>query len=588
MAARFGAVAMMFMLIAMRLTPVQVSAANDHVTNCANSGPGSLPAVVAAAAAGATIVFDQDCTGSSAITLTVATGSINIAKTLTIDGTGHTVAVDGGNVVRAFVIGGPINVTLKGLTIEHGNAGAGGGGGIETFGAVTLYVINSTLNRNTATFGGGIYHSNANGVLMMLNSTVSRNFATNGGGGGIDNLGTLAVTNSTFAINIAQGGIPGGGIANLATLALTNTSFTGNNAPGGGGLYSAVNGTTTITNTVIANNSALSAPDVGNSLTSLGHNLIGKTDGSSGWIPSDLGGTIANPLAAKLGPLTTNGGPTTTIAPLAGSPAIGAGDPAVCANMAGNIPVGAHDQRGLPRLHSVCDIGAYQVQTHFLVSPFGGAAGSQVNISVAALDDYNNFVTAYGGKVHFTSSDPLATAPADYIFTGSGGGKDNGAHTSAAIFRTAGMQSIIVTDMQVGTVTGNASGAITPSVAAISPHSGSTAGGNQLTLTGLGFGTAPANVSVTVGGAPAAVVGTTNAQLTITAPAHAAGVVDVAVTVNGQSVTVVGGYTYGTVNPLPNAQPTASPAGAPNALPGARPVGAPQGGNPNPLPTLRP
>ena len=36
---------------------------------------------------------------------------------------------------------------------------------------------------------------------------------------------------------------------------------------------------------------------------SLGHNLIGETDGSSGWVGSDLTGTIAHPLNADAGTL---------------------------------------------------------------------------------------------------------------------------------------------------------------------------------------------------------------------------------------------------------------------------------------------
>jgi hypothetical protein len=50
----------------------------------------------------------------------------------------------------------------------------------------------------------------------------------------------------------------------------------------------------------------------------------------------------------KLGPLADNGGPTKTMALLAGSPAIGGG--AGCPST---------DQRGEPR-KGACDIGAYQ------------------------------------------------------------------------------------------------------------------------------------------------------------------------------------------------------------------------------------
>ena len=61
----------------------------------------------------------------------------------------------------------------------------------------------------------------------------------------------------------------------------------------------------------------------------MGNNLIGKTDGSSGWVSSDLTGTIAAPLNPLLAPLGNYGGPTQTMALLPGSPAIDAGNNAL-------------------------------------------------------------------------------------------------------------------------------------------------------------------------------------------------------------------------------------------------------------------
>ena len=75
-----------------------------------------------------------------------------------------------------------------------------------------------------------------------------------------------------------------------------------------------------MTNSIIAGNTAASAPDL-QGCASGGHNLIGGT-----------------PL---LGTLGNNGGLTQTVPLLAGSPAIGTGDPAVCAA----APVGGKDQR---------------------------------------------------------------------------------------------------------------------------------------------------------------------------------------------------------------------------------------------------
>ena len=78
------------------------------------------------------------------------------------------------------------------------------------------------------------------------------------------------------------------------------------------------------------------------------HNLI--EDGSGGL----AGTTTGDP---KLGPLANNGGPTQTMALLAGSPAIHAGDPAFAP---------ATDQRGFARDAAAPDIGAYEV-SHLII-----------------------------------------------------------------------------------------------------------------------------------------------------------------------------------------------------------------------------
>jgi streptogramin lyase len=55
-------------------------------------------------------------------------------------------------------------------------------------------------------------------------------------------------------------------------------------------------------------------------------------------------------------------------------------------------------------------------------------AGTPFDVTVRALDPYGNFATGYTGTVHFTSTDPQASLPADYTFTAA----DNGVHTFSA------------------------------------------------------------------------------------------------------------------------------------------------------------
>ena len=70
--------------------------------------------------------------------------------------------------------------------------------------------------------------------------------------------------------------------------------------------------------------------------------------------------------------------------------------------------------------------------------PPAGSSGS-----IAGSDAYGN-VANYTGTVHFTSTDGLATLPANYTFTAS----DYGTVYFTATLRTVGTQSVTVTDTE--------------------------------------------------------------------------------------------------------------------------------------------
>ena len=68
-----------------------------------------------------------------------------------------------------------------------------------------MYVLNSTVTRNTARGDGGGIHNWATGNLTIANTTVSENVAASQGGG-IINEGTLTFRNSIITGNSAPQG----------------------------------------------------------------------------------------------------------------------------------------------------------------------------------------------------------------------------------------------------------------------------------------------------------------------------------------------------------------------------------------------
>jgi CSLREA domain-containing protein len=260
---------------------------------------------------------------------------------------------NGGGVYNDF---GP-TLTLRRVVLAD-NASEASGGGVANRGPETLILIDSTVTGNVADNGGGIANVNG-GSAQVIRSTISGNAAAEGGGIANVTGGTMTVIASTVSGNTA--GV-GGGIANAGTLRLANATITANIAggggAGGGGLAShGALGSVQFGNSILAGNADESgmAPDCAGPVTSLGNNIVGNPAGCS------IAASTAPDLVGvdpRLGPLADNGGPTTTHALLADSPAIDAGDSSRCQD---------RDQRGEPRPTdgngdgiAVCDVGAYE------------------------------------------------------------------------------------------------------------------------------------------------------------------------------------------------------------------------------------
>jgi hypothetical protein len=105
------------------------------VTNDGDSGTGTLRAMIPAASPGDTITFSDSLTGT---TIWLSSGRINLAKSVTIDGSNlsRCITIKAYNQSRVFSVGAGQQVTLRSLRLVQGNASSGGA--INNFGILTV------------------------------------------------------------------------------------------------------------------------------------------------------------------------------------------------------------------------------------------------------------------------------------------------------------------------------------------------------------------------------------------------------------------------------------------------------------------
>ena len=233
------------------------------------------------------------------------------------------------------------------ITTKAASMGSSGTGGAIWYGSATgsannanFSLSNSALFNNKAVGqGGGLWTS---APASIANTSFYRNDATdatvtnpddyrrgNGGALAVNNDAAVTINNSTFAENHA--GFNGGAIAGK-TITLKNTLFANN---------------TTDWPIKIMQHCTDALSDAGNNMQfpakNPNPNYFNETNCTAAI-------AIADP---KLQPPADNGGPTPTLALGAGSPAVGAGNPATCTDT---------DQRGVSRTADAkCDIGAYEL-----------------------------------------------------------------------------------------------------------------------------------------------------------------------------------------------------------------------------------
>ncbi|MBV9363621.1 MAG: hypothetical protein JOY89_05245, partial [Solirubrobacterales bacterium] len=295
---------------------------------------------------GGTVALSCPTATTIPFTSTITVGS---SEKVTLDASASPgkIILDGGNAVQLLSVERG-NLTLDGLTLTHGHSD----------------------------YGGAL--SNDHGTLVVKDSMLSGNAASSGGA--VGNGGSTTIAGSTLtdnsAVNAAGAAINGGGADSVLTIA--DSTVTNNSAARAGGIFQVAPGPTTVTNSTIAGNSALTGANLvafGGSLDVRASIVAGAGGGGAncGGTLHDSGYNLEDDPAATcgfsksahdtvgqspdLGPLADAHGVTQTMA-------LGPGSPAVdrIPTTTGLCP--PTDQRGARRpdgSEGTCDIGAFEL-----------------------------------------------------------------------------------------------------------------------------------------------------------------------------------------------------------------------------------
>ncbi|MCU1488237.1 MAG: hypothetical protein JWN67_4983 [Actinomycetia bacterium] len=336
------------------------------------------------------------------------------AGLLTIDGDGDWQVLK----IEKYLSTTPIDVTISGVTIQHGNVtghgggiqvvdehltltssvvsgnyASGDGGGIAALssGHLELHVYNSVVSDNHTTngYGGGIIVDDPSSTVSSSASvidatTIDGNSASIGGGVAVRFVTGMEITNSTISHNDASNA--GGGLVARRTgqdselLRVRSSTISGNSANNGGGVY-ALDGLDDsdadldVTTSTIAGNVGSSGMRIRNDVQAvLNSSIVSGTDGGP-----DVAGTDANVNAVySLIQSSSSGGVNDNVHNLFDvDPQLGALtlDPASLTGTAtmrpavtspvvdqGSNLLSGTDQRGLNRHVGVLDMGSVELQ----------------------------------------------------------------------------------------------------------------------------------------------------------------------------------------------------------------------------------
>lgn len=189
-----------------------------------------------------------------------------------------------------FVVGGATSTLNGGQIFNNTAAGVTGGGVAVVSGIVTLN--GGQIISNSATLGGGAFVVGATGTFNMISGTVESNTAVNSGGGFFVGDGFLGVTGGQIMSNTAALG--GGfylfdGSVNLFGGQVSNNQATGF---GGGGYVSDAAGTLSVSGSTVADN--IAGLDGGGLYLNDGLTVIAGAAGISSNTTTNQGGGIFN------------------------------------------------------------------------------------------------------------------------------------------------------------------------------------------------------------------------------------------------------------------------------------------------------
>ncbi len=270
-------------------------------------------------------IYNQDTSAAATITGVAITNNTNTGVVNNSTGVSSQLAIFKSKIAANTIVGSCAGVANLGVS------------------PVTT-IISSTISANKATLtGAGLYV--ASGSLSLSASTINANSGDDGAGLLVMEGASATVWNDTFTGNLSGGN--GGAINNAGSVLLYNATLVNNVAVAGNAIYADGIGATSLYNTILSSlKPALNCGSGGGTIASMGFNI---DNGTSCALASAGDLSPANP---KLGLLANNGGPTLTMMPLLGSPAINNGTTVGCPPT---------DQRGVKRpLGVTCDIGAVE------------------------------------------------------------------------------------------------------------------------------------------------------------------------------------------------------------------------------------